>query len=241
METYDLQLPDFKHSITVLIERKNIKTTRLRVYPDKTVKVSVYKSTPSEWVEDYLNSKNQWVSKKLHAFEKTTGYAATKEIKTGISVRFLGEDLVFVVSQDRKPSVFIEGKRLNICAPDTSNQDKLIKQFENWWRKESYKHLRMQVDKLYPIVEKYGVSSPKIFLRRMKTLWGSCNQTRGAITFNLFLTKAKPAYIEYVALHELVHFLYPNHSKQFYNFLSSYMPDWKERKKVLDQDVVHGL
>ena len=40
---------------------------------------------------------------------------------------------------------------------------------------------------------------------------------------------------------ELVHFLYPNHSKHFYAFLSNYMPDWKERKLVLDQDVVHGL
>lgn len=48
-------------------------------------------------------------------------------------------------------------------------------------------------------------------------------------------------YIDYVVLHELVHFLYPNHSKQFYAFLSNYMPDWKERKRILDQDVVHGL
>ncbi|MDR1700473.1 MAG: DUF45 domain-containing protein [Lachnoclostridium sp.] len=38
-----------------------------------------------------------------------------------------------------------------------------------------------------------------------------------------------------------MHFLYPNHSKQFYYFLSSYMPDWKDRKKMLDLDVVHGL
>ena len=241
METYDLQLPDQKRSIPVLIDRKNIKTTRLRVYPDMTVKVSVSRSTPIKWVEDYLNSKNHWVSKKLYAFKQTTGYAATTEIRNGISIRFLGEDLVFAISEDRKPSVFIKGKVLHICTPDINNQEKLIKQFDRWWRIESYKHLDLQVDKLYPIVEKYGVTRPKIWLRRMRTLWGSCSQTREVITFNLYLTKAKPAYIEYVVLHELVHFLYPNHSKQFHNFLSSYMPDWKERKKVLDQDVVHGL
>ena len=68
----------------------------------------------------------------------------------------------------------------------------------------------------------------------MKTLWGSCSVNRNKVTFNQYLTKAKPACIEYVVLHELVHFLYPNHSKKFYDFLSSYMPDWKERKKVLD-------
>ena len=55
------------------------------------------------------------------------------------------------------------------------------------------------------------------------------------------MIKARMPYIDYVVLHELVHFLYPNHSKHFYAFLSNHMPDWKERKFVLDQDVVHGL
>lgn len=75
----------------------------------------------------------------------------------------------------------------------------------------------------------------------MKTLWGSCSVARQAVTFNFYLIKARMPYIDYVVLHELVHFLYPNHSKHFYAFLSNHMPDWKERKLVLDQDVVHGL
>jgi predicted metal-dependent hydrolase len=44
-----------------------------------------------------------------------------------------------------------------------------------------------------------------------------------------------------VALHELSHFLYPNHGKAFYDFLTLYMPDWRERKKILDNDVARGL
>lgn len=65
--------------------------------------------------------------------------------------------------------------------------------------------------------------------------------SRHIVTFNFYLIKARMPYIDYVVLHELVHFLYPNHSKYFYAFLSNYMPDWKERKNVLDQNVVHGL
>jgi hypothetical protein len=34
---------------------------------------------------------------------------------------------------------------------------------------------------------------------------------------------------------------YPKHNKEFYNFLSIYMPDWKERKKILDYEVVQGI
>ena len=51
---------------------------------------------------------------------------------------------------------------------------------------------------------------------------------RGVVTFNQYLVKAKPACIKYVILHELVHFIYLNRSKLFYDFLSIHMPNWKE-------------
>jgi len=241
MEIYNVLLPVLKTTINVIIERKRMKTCRLKVFPDKTVKFSVPENTPQIWIEQYLNSKNQWLSKKILAFEQTKGYAATDEIRTGISIRYLGEDLIFNVYQNNKNVVYKEGKNLHICASDINDQARLFAQFDKWWRKESLKVLNFQVEKLYPIVEKYKVNKPRLKLRKMKTLWGSCSPHRGIITFNQYLTKATPACIEYVILHELIHFLYPNHSKQFYDFLSIYMPDWKDRKKVLDQDVVHGL
>jgi len=241
MEIYDVHLPELKTTVSVLIERKKMKTCRLKVFPDKTVKFSVPESTPRIWIEQYLNSKNQWLSKKIQVFEQTKGYAATDEIRSGISIRYLGEDLIFAVSQSNRSMVYKEGKILHICVPDINDQERIFAQFDKCWRKESLKVLNAQVDKLYPIVEKYKVDRPRVMLRKMKTLWGSCSPQRGVITFNQYLTKATPACIEYVVLHELIHFLYPNHSKQFYDFLSNYMPDWKERKKILDRDVVHGL
>ena len=115
-----------------------------------------------------------------------------------------------------------------------------MEQFEKWWRNESVRFLEKRIAEYYPIIKKYDKSLPKVQVRKMKTLWGSCSINRGVITFNQYLIKAKPACIDYVVLHELVHFIYPNHSRQFYDFLSIYMPDWKERKIMLDQDVVHG-
>ncbi|MDR0272744.1 MAG: M48 family metallopeptidase, partial [Clostridiales bacterium] len=34
--------------------------------------------------------------------------------------------------------------------------------------------------------------------------------------------------------HEFIHFLQPNHSKKFYELLSTLMPDWRERKRILE-------
>ncbi len=143
----------------------------------------------------------------------------------------LGEDLVFSVAASERDYVFLEGKLLHICSTDITDQEKLTKLFQKWWRKKSLEVINQRVDHWYPIIEKYGISRPKVFLRKMTTMWGSCSIKRGAVIFNLFLLKARIAYIAYVVLHELTHFLYPNHSKSFYDSLSNYMPDWKERKK----------
>ena len=203
MESVSIVLPSSGKSIFVKIDRKHMKTCRLKVYPDQSVHFSVPNSVSGEWITKYLNQKSEWIEQKIDLFAATTGYASTNEIRNGFSVRMLGEDLLFSVSESSKNYIYREGRNICIGNNNPNDQVNLMTQFETWWRKESL--------------------------------------NREVITFNQYLIKAKPACIDYVVLHELVHFIYPNHSKQFYDFLSIYMPDWKMRKKVLDQDVVHGL
>lgn len=241
MEIQEITLPSSKRLAYVEIERKQMKTCRLKVFPDQIIKLSTPESAPTEWIKDFLNEKSGWIEAKLDKFSKTEGYAATVAIRNGMSIKFLGEDLIFSATHSDKDIVYKEGKVIHVCSIDINDQDYLLALFEKWWRKESIVILSAEMEKLYPIIRKYKVIYPKIALRKMKTLWGSCSVQRGVVTFNQYLIKAKPACIEYVVLHELVHFIYPNHSKQFYDFLSIHMPDWKERKKILDQDVVHGL
>ena len=50
-----------------------------------------------------------------------------------------------------------------------------------------------------------------------------------------------PKNIEYVLVHELCHLVHPNHSKQFYTFLTMFMPDWKERKTELEKNCILWL
>ena len=241
MESVSIVLPSSGKSIFVKIDRKHMKTCRLKVYPDQSVHFSVPNSVSGEWITKYLNQKSEWIEQKIDLFAATTGYASTNEIRNGFSVRMLGEDLLFSVSESSKNYIYREGRNICIGNNNPNDQVNLMTQFETWWRKESLAFLEKRIKEYYPIIKKYGKPLPKIRPRKMRTLWGSCSINREVITFNQYLIKAKPACIDYVVLHELVHFIYPNHSKQFYDFLSIYMPDWKMRKKVLDQDVVHGL
>lgn len=241
METICITLPDSKGSVTVYLDRKKMKTCRLKVYPDQKVVLSIPQSVPAEWAEHFLAEKSRWIESKLQSFKKTVGYAATTDIKNGYSIKMLGEDMIFILTQCDKEQVYSEGKTIHICCRTPDDQNRVKRLFENWWRKQSKSILEERMHYWYPIVEKYGVEMPDVFVRKMKTLWGSCSVARQSVTFNFYLIKARMPYVDYVILHELVHFLYPNHSKHFYAFLSNHMPDWKERKLVLDQDVVHGL
>lgn len=86
---------------------------------------------------------------------------------------------------------------------------------------------------VYPYYEKIGVGFPKIKFRKMVSRWGSCNFTKGILTFNTNLMYAPEECIRYVVLHEFTHFLVQNHSKSFYDELSKVCPEWRLCKNKL--------
>ena len=90
------------------------------------------------------------------------------------------------------------------------------------------------LDEFYPLFVPYGVKKPKLRVRTMKSCWGSCLVNKGIITLNRKLLMKHRECIEYVVVHELCHFIHPNHSKEFYKFMEQFMPDWKERKGRLN-------
>lgn len=90
------------------------------------------------------------------------------------------------------------------------------------------------LDEVYPAFIPYGIARPKVRIRTMKSCWGSCLVNKGIITLNRKLLMKPRECIEYVVVHELCHFVHPNHSKQFYGFMEQFMPDWRERKAYLN-------
>lgn len=88
-----------------------------------------------------------------------------------------------------------------------------------------------------PLVEQWArildVRPKKIAYRNMKSRWGSCQPETGRICFNIRLALYPPECLEYVVVHELCHFLEPNHGSGFHALMDRVMPDWPERKKKL--------
>ena len=75
-----------------------------------------------------------------------------------------------------------------------------------------------------------GLIPNKIRIRDIKYEWGSCSCNKN-ITINYKLISYSENAIRYVILHELCHLRYMNHSKEFWNLVQRYMPEYKEIKK----------
>ena len=82
-----------------------------------------------------------------------------------------------------------------------------------------------------------GVTYGKITVRNQKTRWGSCSIHSKKIRMNLQLAVKSEECVEYVLVHELCHLLEPSHNQRFYDLMSHFLPDWRERKQKLNEKV----
>lgn len=71
----------------------------------------------------------------------------------------------------------------------------------------------------------------------MTSRWGVCNLKNKNITLNLELSKYEMEALDYVIVHELSHFIYPDHSKKFWSLVAKYYPEYKDIRKRLRNSV----
>ena len=100
-------------------------------------------------------------------------------------------------------------------------------------RPQCFALLKAALERAYPSVAPLGVAMPELKIRAMKSQWGNCHWRQGYITLNTALARCPGSLRDYVALHELVHFLHHAHGAGFYAKMDALMPDWRVRRKEL--------
>ena len=123
--------------------------------------------------------------------------------------------------------------------------DKIVKSKEDWIKKTLKKDgNKAEKQKLYTdeefktiveetaneLIKKTRLIPNKVRIRDIKYAWGSCSVNKN-ITISYKLICYSKETIKYVILHELCHIKYMNHSKNFWNLVEIYMPNYKEIKK----------
>ena len=84
--------------------------------------------------------------------------------------------------------------------------------------------------KWQPIV---GATANEIRLKKMHTRWGSCNTRARRIWLSVYLPAYPIACTEYVIVHELCHLHHANHSRAFWQTVTTAMPDYQHWHNML--------
>ncbi len=231
-----------KHKIQYTLSRKKVKNINLNLKPDLIVEVSANHDVPIEKIHSFVKRKASWIVKNKEYFFKTlpeTKYE--REYVSGETYKYLGRQYRLKVLKNKEESVKCKRGFFYLYTKDTKNFEMKSQMLKEWYKEKSLKVFNESLEKTYKLMKKYGVPKPKISIRSMKARWGSCMVSKKTILLNTELIDAPKFCIDYVMLHELIHFKYGNHDKKFYKLQEALMPDWKKRKEILDTEVVKSL
>ena len=177
--------------IPVEVVRKEIKNLHVAVYPPSgRVRVAAPLCLDDEAVRLAVVSRLGWIRRRRAEFEGQTR-ESQREFVTGESHYFEGRRYrLDVIERDVPPTVkLLNNTRLELGVRPNSDREAREAVLHRWYRR----HLRNQ---LPPLVAKWepklGVTVEDVRIKKMKTLWGSCNAEAKRIWLNLELAK-KPS------------------------------------------------
>ena len=208
---------------------KSVKNISIKVKPTLEVVLTVPTNTTQEKIDQILKKRHDWILAQLNYFKKFQQPA--KELVSGESFAYLGRNYRLKVSTATNESIKLIGGYLHVNLSDKSDHNKKLQLIETWYKQKAEDYFKRVIAKYTKIVKQ---EVAKVSIRKMKTRWGSCNPKKSYINLNLDLIKKHAFAIEYVIFHELVHLIHYNHDQKFYNYLATYMPDWKARKLKLE-------
>lgn len=225
----ELQLGDLR----VAVVRKKIRNLHLSVHPpDGHVKISAPVRLSPEAIRLFAISKIGWIRKqrtKILSQERETP-REYKELETHWA--WGGRCRLHVVEENRAPSVALDHDNLILRVrpgTDVRHRQAVV---ENWYRSQTR-------EAAAPLIAKWeaalGVKVEKVFVQKMKTLWGSCNSRRHTVRLNSELAKKPRECLEYIVVHELVHLLERSHGPRFVVLMDRHLPNWRYFKARLNR------
>lgn len=212
----------------VRVIRKSIRRIYLRVREGGSVEVTAPRRVSEREIRDFVAGKTVWLTKYMalvpekikfqyvtgeihHVFGRVYPLQACLGMRDDAGVSTGGElQLVLRTKERDRRKVFEEGmKRLLLW--------EIARELEIWTKRMAIPESRIT-----------GVT-----IRVMKSRWGSCRRVTGRFSFALDLVTKPKECIEAVVVHELCHLFAAGHGPDFYARMETYLPDYKERDRLL--------
>lgn len=206
----------------VIINRKDIKNTYIRIDEKLNIVVNTNKYTAYKQIESLI-LKNQ---DKLVKIVKNK-----EERKLPINtLAYLGQCFEIVFKKNYGFNYEIVANKIVLYT--NLNKEEALDLF---YKIEAQRYLPKRIEACYNNFINYiKIPLPVLSIRKMKSRYGTCYYTKNKINLSSYLMKYNNKQIDYVIYHEFCHFIHHNHGKQFYELLSIIIPDHKNIRKSLN-------
>jgi predicted metal-dependent hydrolase len=217
-------------SYHLIRSRKRRKTISLHIKEDGKIFVYAPHKAPRWEIEKFIEEKQSWIVKKISENERSVR-KAEKAFVPGEEFLYLGE-LYPLEIQDTYKKEHLLKLSFGKFILDKDHIEEARDLFVQWYKTEAKQRIMERVDYYSKRLQLF----PKgVKVTSAKCRWGSCSRDN-RLSFSWRIIMASFSIIDYILIHELVHIKEKNHSKRFWSYLESVLPDYRKQRLWLKQN-----
>ena len=164
--------------------RKNIKNINLRIRNDGSVFVSAPQRISAQIVETFVISRSEWIFKHIDRLNNSL-IENNFELKSGALIPIFDKKYVLTIKESKSRACYIENDKLIISLPDPSNIEMIQNLLLSFLEATLKETLYLMCSNIYEKdFRQLNISYPEIYIRKMRSRWGSCHSQNNKLIFN---------------------------------------------------------
>lgn len=224
--TPDMALSPLPSYTVIRTQRRSI---ALVLRPNGTLEVRAPKRVSKAFIEAFIREKAAWIAQKK-AKQKARPQQTPRTWQNGDTFYFMGTPYTLHINQGQKTHIERTKNNLVLHQKTPENIERVRYNLAQWYKKEALKAFS---PRLNAYAHQMGAHMPTLLITNAKQQWGSCQGQKRVVRLSLKLLMAEQDVQDYVLIHELAHLKHMNHSKDFWNHVANFCPNWKDLQQKL--------
>ena len=210
------------------------KSLSIRVFPDGTVVVKAPLQATDAEIDAFIERKRLWLKKQLVYFNQF--HACERHgVVSGCSILYLGRQYQLIITKNIQRRIVVEKNKIVLYTPLPNNRTDIRDCLTKWQQERATAVFPERLKHVIKLFE--DMPLPALKIRKLAKRWGSYLKSN-TIILNPQLIQAPKVAIDVVIAHELCHRYYKDHSKAFFNLLSSKIPNWKQVEDKIEKKIL---
>ncbi len=209
------------------IVRSKRKTIALQVTDNATLIIRAPYDVDEETLLRVMLKHEKWIRKKIEEIKRRDPKAGKKEFVNGEGFLYLGKYYKLTIVDNQDVPLHFDNSFYLLRDYLPVARDVFI----NWYKERAYEKIKERVA-FY--AQKRGLKYNRINITNAEKRWGSCS-AKGNLNFSWRLIMAPLPVIDYVVVHELVHLVERNHTREFWAKVKLLMPDYEKYRSWLKE------